>query len=197
MKLNWVERLVVNNPLRVVEQRFQIRWMHKVKPLSPTDLVLEIGCGRGAGSHLILKEMHPAVIHATDLDFKMIRLARRYFAGADNQRVFTYVADAVALPYGNETFDAIFDFGALHHVPDWRKALREIARVLKEGGTFYLEELYPALYQNFITKHLLVHPTQDRFRSEDFRQALTACGFSFQGSLEWKSIGILGVLTKG
>ncbi len=196
MKLNWIERLVVNNPLRVMEQKLQIRWMKKVCPVSPEARVLEIGCGRGAGSRLILQEMQPSTIHATDLDFKMIRLARSYLTHNEKDGIFTYVADAAVLPYGDGSFDAIFDFGALHHVPDWRKALMEVARVLKKGGTLYLEELYPTLYQNFITKHLLLHPTQDRFHSEDFRKALTSSGFSFQGSLEWKAVGILGVLTK-
>lgn len=196
MKLNWIERLVVNNPFRVMEQRLQVRWMKRVRPVSPEARVLEIGCGRGAGSRLILQEMQPSIIHATDLDFKMIRLAKDYLTDNEKDGIFTYVADAAALPYGDESFDAIFDFGALHHVPDWRKALMEVARVLREGGTLYLEELYPTLYQNFITKHLLDHPTQDRFHSEDLRKALTSSGFSFQGSLEWKAAGILGVLTK-
>ncbi len=196
MKLNWVERLVVNNPLRVVEQRFQIRWMKKAKALPRDARVLEIGCGRGAGSDLILREMDPAVIHATDLDLKMIRLAKTYLSGEQKQRIHAYVADATALPYRDFSFDAVFDFGALHHVPDWRRALAEIARILKAGGTFYVEELYPTLYQNFITKHLLVHPTHDRFQSHDFRNALKACGFSFDASLELKGIGLLGVLSK-
>lgn len=196
MKLNWVERLVVNNPLRVVEQRFQIRWMKKAKALPSDARVLEIGCGRGAGSDLILREMNPAVIHATDLDLKMIRLAKTYLSGEQKQRIHAYVADATALPYRDFSFDAVFDFGALHHVPDWRRALAEIARILKAGGTFYVEELYPTLYQNFITEHLLVHPTHDRFQSHDFRNALKACGFSFDASLELKGIGLLGVLSK-
>ncbi len=196
MKLNWVERVVVNNPLRVMEQKFQIRWMKKVRSLSPKARVLEIGCGRGAGSSLILHEMDPAVIHATDLDFKMIHLAKGYLSGKGEDRIFTYVTDAAALPYPDASFDAVFDFGALHHVPHWRKALGEVSRVLKTGGAFYLEELYPTLYQNFITRHLLAHPTEDRFRSRDFREALAAAGFSFLDTLELKGVGILGVLSR-
>lgn len=169
--------------------------MKKIRPLSPEARVLEIGCGRGAGSRLIRREMNPAVIHATDLDFKMIRLAKSYLAAHADKSIFAYVADAATLPYPDASFDAVFDFGALHHVPRWWKALEEISRVLKTGGSFYVEELYPTLYQNFITKHLLAHPTEDRFQSRDFREALAAAGFSFLDAVEMKGVGILGVLT--
>ena len=35
----------------------------------------------------------------------------------------------------------MFDFGIIHHVPQWRRALAEVARVLKPGGRFYAEEV--------------------------------------------------------
>ncbi|MGV8074081.1 MAG: hypothetical protein AB2L11_05960 [Syntrophobacteraceae bacterium] len=59
MKFNWAERWVVNNPSRVFQQGFEIRWMKKVWPLRPDSTVIEIGCGRGAGAGLILDEFQP------------------------------------------------------------------------------------------------------------------------------------------
>ncbi|MFP5213655.1 MAG: class I SAM-dependent methyltransferase [Acidobacteriota bacterium] len=196
MKLNWAERLVVNNPARVAEQLLQIRWMKKVMPLEPGARILEIGCGRGAGAALILKEFEPAVLHAMDLDVLMLKQAVRYLKPAQRERINVYAADAVHLPYADGTMDAVFDFGALHHVPNWRRALSEISRVLKPGGTFFVEELYPSLYQNVITKHLLLHPTEDRFLSHDLREAFEVANLTLKDSLELKAVGILGVLTK-
>jgi len=40
----------------------------------------------------------------------------------------------------------------LHHIPDWQRALAEIARVLKTGGILLLRGALPALYQNVITR---------------------------------------------
>ena len=74
--------------------------------------------------------------------------------------------------------------------------LEEVARVLKPGGIYFLEELYPSLYQNFITRRILVHPTRDRFRSRDLRESLEKTGMPLQDSLEIKWVGLLGIARK-
>ncbi|MBI3041146.1 MAG: class I SAM-dependent methyltransferase [Chloroflexi bacterium] len=43
-------------------------------------------------------------------------------------------ADATALLFKKDTFDCVYSFGVLHHIPDIGKALSEIKRVLKPGG---------------------------------------------------------------
>ena len=70
MKLNWAERLAVNNPIRPLQQRLEIGLMKKNIRLKPDALVLEIGCGRGAGSYLIKTMFDPAYVHAMDLDIR-------------------------------------------------------------------------------------------------------------------------------
>ena len=196
MKLNWAERWVVNNPSRVFQQQMEIRWLQRRMPLKPDAIVLEVGCGRGAGAGLILKEFQADAIHAMDLDFEMIKKAERYLSPHQRKRVFTYTGDLTHLPHQNQDFDAVFGFGVLHHVPDWRQALAEIARVLKIGGTYFLEEIYPSVYQNFITRHILLHPQENRFFSIDLKEALKAANLSIQDVLECKYIGILAVLVK-
>jgi len=196
MKLNWAERLAVNNPLRVVQQRFELRWMKTRSNLPPGSNVLEIGCGRGAGAGLIIEAFAPGVFHAMDLDIRMIGNASRYLSEATLGKISMYVADASDLPCRDGAMDAVFGFGVLHHIPDWRRALSEISRVLKKGGVYFLEELYPNLYQNFITRHILLHPATDRFRSADIKDALVSHGFSIKDSLEMKLAGILAVLEK-
>lgn len=186
----------MNNPVRVLEQSAQVRWMKHVAPLDPGATVLEVGCGRGAGAALILEAFQPERVSATDLDFDMIRKARRYLTSTQKDRVNLAVADAASLPFRRATFDAAFVFGVLHHVPDWRRGLSQIARVIKPHGLLYLEELYPTLYQNFITRHILVHPTENRFNSSDLKEGLLAEGFSVLGMRELKLVGMLAVLRK-
>ena len=81
-------------------------------------------------------------------------------------------------------------------MPDWESALREIVRVLNPGGVYYLEELYPSLYQNFITKHILLHPAANRFRSRDLKRALKGAGLALNHLIEYTKVGILGIATK-
>jgi ubiquinone/menaquinone biosynthesis C-methylase UbiE len=196
MKLNWAERLVVNNPLRVMEQGIEIRRIKKMLPLSPGCVALEIGCGRGAGAGILLREFQPARIHAMDLDWDMIGKARERLSPEEKQKVSLFVGDASSLPVKTGSLDAVFGFGVLHHVPDWRSALAEVARVLKPQGAYFLEELYPALYRNFITKHILLHPALDRFSDQDLKGALAGVNLILKDFIECKRLGILGVAVK-
>jgi len=196
MKLNWAERWVVNNPSRIVEQRLQMRWFKKKAALAAGGTILEIGCGRGAGARLILEHFQPAVLHAMDLDIEMIRKAGKYLPVSQRKLISMYAADVTHLPCRDESFDAVFGFGVLHHVPDWRGALTEISRVLKTGGVYCLEEIYPFVYQNFITKHILLHPREDRFFSRDIKEGLDGANLTIRDVLEAKYLGLLGVFVK-
>jgi ubiquinone/menaquinone biosynthesis C-methylase UbiE len=196
MKLNWAERWVVNNPFRVLGQRLEIGRFKKMMPLSPGLAVLEIGCGRGAGAGLIQEEYGPAWVYALDLDIRMLKDGKNYLASRKKERISLSAGDACYLPVKTGSIDVVFDFGALHHVVDWRSSLAEIGRVLKSGGVFFIEEFYPALYQNFITRHILAHPEEDRFSGPDLRQAMTAVKLDLREAIESEWLGILGVAVK-
>lgn len=196
MKLNWAERLAVNNPVRPIQQLFEIHWMKRHGALKEGAVTLEVGCGRGVGGTLISKEFKPAVLHLSDLDVEMARKAKGRLCSARVRRHSVAVADAFLLPYRDASVDAVFGFGVLHHVPDWPGAVSEIARVLKQGGLYFLEELYPALYQNFLTRHILLHPKEGRFRGPDLKRKLEVSELDLRGSLEHPWLGILGVAVR-
>jgi ubiquinone/menaquinone biosynthesis C-methylase UbiE len=196
MKLNWAERWAVNNPLRVIQQQLEMRWLKKNSNLKPGSSVLEVGCGRGVGAGLILSQFRPAVLQAMDLDIEMIRKAKNYLSLEQGRSISFYVGDVLRLPYKDGTLDAVFAFGVLHHVPDWQAALGEIARVLKTGGIYFLEEIYPTLYQNFITKHILLHPRENRFLSQDLKQGLLSVNLHLENFCEFPKIGIFGISIK-
>jgi len=196
VKLNWAERLVVNNPLRVMIQRRLIKVDQGCDRIAPQARVLEIGCGRGAGARLIQEEFQPAVLHAFDLDHRMILMAGRYLQPEPREKIFLYVGDALTLPYRDGVLDAVFGFGVLHHLPDWRGGLREIARVLKPGGLYCLEGVLPPVLSELSGRRIFLHPEHDRFYSHDLRKALAEAGFELQGRLEHKMLGILAVAVK-
>jgi ubiquinone/menaquinone biosynthesis C-methylase UbiE len=196
VKLNWAERLVVNNPVRIVEQRLEMGRLRAMGSLRQGATILEVGCGRGAGARLILKSFKPSRLYALDLDIEMVRMAKSYLSSEEIKRAFLHVGDALCLPFKDASMDAVFGFGVLHHVPNWRGSLAEFARVLKTGGVYFIEELYPALYQNAITKHILLHPSEDRFLSHDLRQGLEAVGMPVRDAIEYRKLGILGVAVK-
>ena len=108
MKLNWAERWVVNNPLRVFQQSIEVKWLKKMMKLAPGATVLEIGCGRGAAAKLIRRTFQPARLHIQDLDFKMVRRAQNYLSGNELKQISLSVGDAVDLPFRDDSQDAVF-----------------------------------------------------------------------------------------
>ncbi len=193
MKLNRVERWFVNSPFRLAVQYLEMQWFKKTMAINAGAEALEVGCGRGAGARLILENFKPAHLYLLDLDILMIEKARSYLSAVKTDNIVYSVANVNSLPFEDACLDAVFGFGFLHHVLDWRHGLREIARVLKKGGAYCLEELYPSLYQNFITKRILVHPEYDRFKSKDLHDAFAEVNLTLIHMLESKRVGILGI----
>jgi len=91
--------------------------------------VLELATGPG----LLAKHVAPAAKHmiATDYSDGMIAEARK---GDCPDNLTFEVADAMNLPYADDSFDAVLIANALHIVPDPGKVLLEIDRVLRPGG---------------------------------------------------------------
>ena len=116
----------------------------------------------------------------------MICQALGYLNPEQRRCISLYVGDVFHLPYQDGALDGVFGFGVLHHLPDWRGGLREIARVLKPGGFYFLEEFYPQFYQNPLVRRLVTHPEHDRFYSHDLRANLTSNNFLLTDSLEMK-----------
>src|SRR5271157_6253713 len=117
MILNMIEFYAMNNPVRrVIQERYEIKILRKMSPIKNIGTALEIGCGSGNGARLIKKYFSARKIIAVDLDEKMIRLAKKRHGG-----LATFlVMDASKLDFPDKTFDAIFDFGIIHHIPNWK-----------------------------------------------------------------------------
>ena len=193
MKLNPIERWAVNSPLRRVIQLLVMQWFRSTVALKTGKTILEVGCGSGLGAKLISEAYHPDKLYLLDLDLQMIQKAIQRKNGQTENRIYYCVGDAVRLPFRDDSIDAVFGFGFLHHVPAWQDGLSEVARVLKHGGVYFMEEYYPSLYQNFITKHIVVHPDRNRFNSQELRQAFEDADLALTHTFELKSMGILGV----
>lgn len=197
MKVNWPERVWVNSPVRVLVQKMETRFFRKLRNLPAHAHCLEIGCGRGAALSMIAQTFQTDRIDALDLDLAMLELAMRRKRSSSHTGGLCVAGDAQDLPYPEGSFDAVFSFGILHHLEDWRHGIHEIARVLRKGGGFYFEEIYPPLYANFLFRHILAHPTANRFHGPEFRAALADSGLRLFVGYRENLFGILGVAEKG
>ena len=118
-------------PWRFAARRFVLPWTLMGSELSGS--VLELGSGSGAMAAEILDRFPAATLTATDLDPKMLERARLALEPFGS-RASVQEADATALPFGDERFDAVVSYLMLHHVGAWEQALAEAARVLKPGA---------------------------------------------------------------
>jgi ubiquinone/menaquinone biosynthesis C-methylase UbiE len=196
MKLNLPERWFVNSPFRYGLQKLVMQWFKATMPLKPGSNILEIGCGRGAGAGMLLKSFKPNRLCLLDVDVDMIKKARRLLSTNGSNHLTFSVGNATHLPFEDAYFDAVFGFGFLHHVVNWREGMTEIARVLQPEGKYFIEEYYPSLYQNIITKRLLQHPEEDRFDSRQLRKAFEDTDLALVHTFELKRLGILGIGVK-
>lgn len=102
--------------------------------LKPTDIVLDLGSGRGEGSALLAK--HVAEVRGADYDEKAASGARaRYNLG----NLSFDVENAMALDYEDETFDVVVSSNLMEHVPDDALMLQNCRRVLRTGAKLILE----------------------------------------------------------
>jgi SAM-dependent methyltransferase len=129
----------MNSAIRALGQQYSARWMERLGGRVEGGRVLEVGCGRGVGVQIILERFRAESVDAIDLDQKMIECARRRLAACGLAGVQLNVGDVTHIQAGDATYDAVFDFGAIHLEPQWPKAIAEVRRVLKPGGKFFFE----------------------------------------------------------
>src|SRR5215216_2580038 len=95
--------------------------------------LLEIGCGVGAVLAVLGQEFPDVRLVGVDIEQKQLEFARGHLqrAGVDATLV---EADALALPFGEQSFDHVWMMWFLEHIGDPPAALREARRVLVAGG---------------------------------------------------------------
>ncbi len=176
MILNRLEFLLMNNPIRsAIQRHFEApKFLRMGRPLTGAP-VLELGCGRGVGAEVILDVFGAATVDAFDLDPRMIALAQRRLASR-GPKVRLWIGDAAAINAPDAAYEAVFDFGIIHHVPNWRDVLFEVHRVLRPGGLLFAEEPLAGVLNHPVMHRLCAHPVEDRFGAADFRSALHVAG---------------------
>jgi ubiquinone/menaquinone biosynthesis C-methylase UbiE len=111
--------------------------------------ILDAGCG-GGGMPLSLAEEARLVV-GIDLAPRFNDAGHRLAAEHGLENLFFARADGQALPFPDASFDMVLSHAVIEHVADAALYLRELARVLKPGGTMYLST---APYLSFAGAHL-------------------------------------------
>jgi len=115
-------------------------WEELLAMLDPKggDRILDVGAGKGEKAARILQAFPGAEVFAVDPNERRISEARR-----DHSGVRSMVAGAEKLPFDDAFFDKAYSTMALHHFSDLDRALAEVSRVLRPGGSYVILEVEP------------------------------------------------------
>jgi ubiquinone/menaquinone biosynthesis C-methylase UbiE len=138
MRLNALGRASMNNAARrLLQERYMAPMLHRLGGGAPAGRSLEVGTGRGAMLPTIRTRFRGDPVVGLDLDPVMISSSPRARRSSSGGRFV--LGDVGSLPFAEASFDSVFDFGAIHFVADWERALDEVRRVLAPGGRYFFE----------------------------------------------------------
>jgi ubiquinone/menaquinone biosynthesis C-methylase UbiE len=123
--------------------RYQLKFFGHLKK---NGLHLEVAIGSGSFFRIIyflssFKNELPSKIIAIDYAPTMLKGAQKIFK--DNSLVELQVLDATRLNYAPNSFDSIHLANAIHCIPQYERALKNIYEVLKPSGIFRVNALLP------------------------------------------------------
>jgi arsenite methyltransferase len=144
--------------------------------LRADDNVLDIGCGTGWLARLLAEQVPEGRVVGLDLSDEMIRRARHKHANLEN--VMSVVGEAEEIPWEANFFTQVISVESAYYWPDPARALGEIMRVLREGGSAWLLMNY---YRNNPHSHhwseILTMPVH-LFSAEEWAALLRDAGFA-------------------
>ena len=143
--------------------------------VEPSDRVLEVGLGGGAGLDLLLARAPGGSVVATELSPVLLKRARaRYREEISRGCLEVTSAYVESLPFAAESFDRVLTVNTVYFWTDVRKGLGEIRRVLRPGGRLVIGFRPPEILRGFsFTRHEFT-----LYSSEQLSGLLEAAGFS-------------------
>ncbi len=130
--------------------------------------VLDIATG-GGHTALAFAGFTPTVV-ATDLTPAMLGAARKFIVGQGIAGVHFLAADVDALPFRDESFGVVTCRIAAHHFPELLPAVRQVARVLRRGGSFLVQDILGQDDPELAAFILEVEKRRDPSHVRSFRQ---------------------------
>jgi SAM-dependent methyltransferase len=134
-----------------------------IEPLTTDMIILDVACGAAHASEPIAPLVRQVV--GIDLTPALLQLGAQRLRDAGISNVLLQEANAESLPFLDESFDAVFCRGSLHHFADPYRAVTEMVRVSRKGGRVVLADLVAPNAKSrelFDHLHRLVDPSHVR-----------------------------------
>ncbi|MDL2301977.1 class I SAM-dependent methyltransferase [Lachnospiraceae bacterium OttesenSCG-928-D06] len=100
--------------------------------------ILDVGCGGGANIAHMLKVLPKSKVDGVDYSEESVMFSQKTNSAQLGKRCAIYQGDVSALPYAEDTLDYVTAFETIYFWPDLGRAFKEIRRVLKPQGIFFI-----------------------------------------------------------
>ena len=116
----------------------ELLWWGGITPKNAPQNILDVGCGIG-GSSLYLADKFAAEVTGITLSPRQVSRAReRAISAGLEESVEFQLANALKMPFADNSFDLVWSLESGEHMPDKAQFLAECYRVLKPGGKLLL-----------------------------------------------------------
>jgi len=172
-------------PVKDEIHRFAIQHYHylAVKAIIKGKDVLEVGSGRGGGSHYIATNLHPKSMTGMDLASNAVDLCNKNFI-SPNLRYIT--GNAEKIPLDNNSKDVVINVESCHAYGSVDNFLAEVKRVLRPGGHLLLTDIRGIPGKDLLAKKLL-ESGMDLIEEEDITLNVVNA-IEKEDDLKWKRI---------
>ncbi|MGV8074752.1 MAG: methyltransferase domain-containing protein [Syntrophobacteraceae bacterium] len=143
--------------LSEVQRTVAERLMERLEDKEGMDRILEIGCGTGTLTELLLRHFPHAEIHAVDIAEAMVEQARK--RPMDGSRVRWHVADAREFR-SNEQFPLIISSSALHWMTPVFRTIKRLHGLLKAGGQLASALMVAGTFEELHAARLFAAPAK-------------------------------------
>ena len=140
-----------------IVQEYQINFLKKHLGLKKGMKLLEAGCG--TGRILLHLARNGVKCYGIDPSKKMLKVFRQK---KGSEKIILKTGDIEKIHHKDNTFDAIYTMHVLMHLPDYKKAIKEMYRVLKPGGVLIAD--FPNADSFWTKLSLLFFPRHKRTR---------------------------------
>jgi len=100
--------------------------------------ILDVGCGIGGSSLYLAQKFNASATGITLSPVQAARANERAEAAGKGKQLKFLVADALNMPFSDNSFDLVWSLESGEHMPNKQQFLQECYRVLKPGGTFIM-----------------------------------------------------------
>ena len=123
----------------------------------PEGLGLDLGCGDGILTDILLRQTGPRSLVGVDVDPLETQAATRF---PFYRRIHTCSADAIPEPDGS--FDFVLSNSVLEHIPDLEATIAEVGRLLRRSGRFVFTVPGPGFHRN-LAGSVLPHVARTKY----------------------------------